>query len=127
MEFVFTLCAVLSPGGRAAFNQCTKVLVSSAAFCWYVGVQDESPVTAYCAAPATTAWRVLCSIIHTTCFGGSRPSVAEINSGTGSLENTEKMTEGWEAGEPGQELLLVFSRSSPRVNPSALHPFQFLS
>lgn len=120
---MFTLCAVLSPGGRAAFNQCTKVLVSSAAFCWYVGVQDESPLTACCAAPATTAQRVLCSITHTTCFGGSRPSVAEINSGTGSLENTEKMTQGWEAGEPGQELLLVFSRTSPRVNPSALHPF----
>lgn len=58
---MFTLCAVLSdPGGRAAFNQCTKVLVSSAAFCWYVGVQDESPLTACCAAPATTAQRVLC-------------------------------------------------------------------
>lgn len=101
--------------------------MSSAAFCWYVGVQDESPLTAYCAAPAATARWVLCSITRTTCFGGSLPSVAEINSGTGSLENIEKMIQIWEAGEPGQELLLLFTRSSPRVHPSALHPFQFLS
>lgn len=59
-----------------------------------------------------------------TFTGNSLPSVVEISSGTESQKNTEKMTKGWMAGEPGQDpafavhLLIVLRES--------LYPVQFL-
>lgn len=56
--------------------------------------------------------------------GNSLPSIMEISSGTESQKNTEKVTEGWMAGEPSQDpafavrLLVVLHES--------LSPLQFL-